>query len=239
MVFLRISSLFLTFYPEEKINGTCSCATCAMKDSCPNALPAQNMVTAVSGGVQSWNDLIAMPPADPRDLIGNAVIAGTTVQFLRSNSFTISSGTWITSPFSLGPSAPVCAALGVDSYQCVEWANQWNFDHLTAKVGDSLTALPLLKLAFLRAGTQWKNIMRLNLGPATYNDLQLSYRDNAATRGDAQGTIPVISFTGGNLTGNVILEITLKRTGHFMMGLRGIDGSSNRSMYEMEWIVVG
>ncbi len=220
------------------MNDSCSCATCSMKDSCPNALPPQDTLSLVSGAVQSWNDLIVMSPADPRDLIGNAVIAGTTVQFLRSNTFTISTGSWIASPFALGPSAPVCAALGTDSLQCVEYANQWNFDHLTAKVGDSLMALPLLKVVFLRAGTQWKNIVRLNLGPATYNDLQLSYRDNAATRGDAQGTIPVISFTGGNLTGNIILEITLKRAGHFMMGLRGIDGSSNRSMYEMEWKVV-
>jgi hypothetical protein len=40
------------------------------------------------------------------------------------------------------------------------------------------------------------------------------------------------------LTGNITLEVTLERTGHFMMGLRAIDGSSNKSMYEMEWVVV-
>jgi hypothetical protein len=208
-----------------------------MKDSCPNAFGGGNSLPLV-GGVQSWNDLITMQPADPRDLIGNAAIQGSTVQFLMSSTFTITSGTWLPSPFALGSAVPTCATLGTDSFQCIEWANQWNFDHLTAKVGDALIALPLLKVIFLRAGTQWKNMIRLNLGGATYNDLQLSYRDNAATRGDSRGTIPVVSFMGGNLTGNITLEVTLKQPGHYMMGLRAIDGSSNRSMYEMEWIVV-
>jgi hypothetical protein len=209
-----------------------------MRDTCPNALSFPNSPPPIREGAQSWNDLITTQPADPRDLIANAAIQGTTVQFTLSSTFTISSGSWIPSPFALGSSAPTCAALGTDSFQCIEYANQWNFDHLTAKVGDALMALPLLKVIFLRAGTQWKNMVRLNLGGATYNDLQLSFRDNAATRGDSRGTIPVVSFTGGNLTGNITLEVTLERTGHFMMGLRAIDGSSNKSMYEMEWKVV-
>ena len=90
---------------------------------------------------------------------------------------------------------------------------------------------------FLRGGTQWINKIGINLGVATYNDLQLSFRDNGATRGDAQGTIPVISFTGGNWTGNILLEVVLKTFRHFSMGLRGYDGTHN-SMYEMEWVVV-
>ncbi len=94
-----------------------------MKDSRPNALPLQNTLTVISNGVQSWNDLIAMPTVDPRDLIGNTVIAGTTVQFLRSNTLTIASGTWVASPFSVSPSAPVSAALVVDSYRWIEEGN--------------------------------------------------------------------------------------------------------------------
>jgi hypothetical protein len=128
--------------------------------------------------------------------------------------------------------------LGTDNLQTVADADQWNFQHLTAKIGDGTIAPPLLKVIFLRTGTQWKNTIQLSLGGVTYNDLQLSFRDNAATRGDCRSTIPVISFTGGALTGTINLDVVLKTTGHFMIGLRAIDGSANKSMFEMEWKIV-
>lgn len=164
-----------------------------------------------------------------------ANITGTTTAFALSGTFLRS--TWITSPFSAGLAVPACAALGTDDLQKVADAQQWNFQHLTAKL-DATVPPPLKKLLFLRGGVQWKNQITLTLGGATYNDLQLSFRDNAATRGDAQGTIPVISFTGGNLTGSITLEVVLKQFGRFKMGLRAIDGSSNNSMFEMDWVVV-
>jgi hypothetical protein len=66
----------------------------------------------------------------------------------------------------------------------------------------------------------------------------LSFRDNAATRGDFAGTIPVISFTGMNYTGNTSLEVTLKQLGTVIMGLRAINAAGDYSMFEMEWHIV-
>lgn len=69
------------------------------------------------------------------------------------------------------------------------------------------------------------------------SNIQLSFRDNAGTRGDQSGTIPVISFTG-SFTGSKNLVLTLKQLGHVVMGLRAIDSLGAWSMYESEWIIV-
>ena len=88
------------------------------------------------------------------------------------------------------------------------------------------------------------NITGLAIGMAVcllilqYVNFELSYRDNAGTRGDAQGTVPVISFSGTSFTDPLVLYVTLKQVGHVSMGLRAIDNAGNWSMYESEWIIV-
>ena len=207
-----------------------------MNGSCPcNSSPFNPTTIPQPSNAQSWNDLQVFQPINPVDLIAWANIASSTTSFRMSPNF--ATGPWITSPFSLSSTPPYVAALGTDNLQNVADADQWNFQHLTGKGGDTTITLPLLKVIFLRGGAQWKNSIRLTLGGATYNDLQLSFRDNAATRGDYRGTIPVISFTGGNLTATITLEVVLKTFGEYTMGLRAYDGS-NISMFEMEWIVV-
>lgn len=193
--------------------------------------------SAYPTSTKSLLNLASMQPKCPLHLIAWININGTTPTVVNSSTFTITSGTWEASSFSIA-TVTQCVALGAENFQIVADADQWNFQALTAKVGDSLNQSQLNKLMFLRGGKKWKMRIGINLGSAKYNDLQLSFRDNAATSGDVQGTIPVIVFTGENLTGNIILEVVLKLFGHFSMCLRAIDGSSNKSMFEIEWVVV-
>jgi hypothetical protein len=127
---------------------------------------------------------------------------------------------------------------GTDQTQNVSDASQWNFSHTTTNVASTL-APPLRKVVFLKAGTQWSNNIPMVLGAGTYTELQLSFLDNAATRGDAHGTIPVIRWTG-SFTGSVSLDLILKRSGRFTLGLLGIDnaGTPNYSMFELDVVVV-
>ncbi len=185
--------------------------------------------------ITSWIDWQNQIPRNPQDFIARAKIGGAIGAYVNSTSFHTYSGTIIASPFAYNGD-PTCAALGTDSLQNVADAAQWNFGHITRNSGATL-APPLAKVIFLRAGTDWEMSIPLNLGGATYNELELRYRDNAGTRGDYAGTVPVIAFQG-IFTGSQTLAVTLKNTGRVSMGLRGIDQSGNWSMFEMEWIVV-
>ena len=98
----------------------------------------------------------------------------------------------------------------------------------------STVADPVRKIWFMRGGILWYMQLDLDFGVSTYDDVQLSFRNNAATR----GTVPVISFSDG-FTGVKTLIVTLKMTGTFAMGLVSqATGGGNSNMFEMEWIVV-
>jgi hypothetical protein len=174
-------------------------------------------------------------PLNPIDVIANAALGPTPGVFLNSSTF-VTSGSWTASTLAVA-STPNCSALGLDNLQMVADANQWNMQHLTYN-GASTVALPLRKLLFLRGGTEWQMNIPLNFGAGSYPDIQISFRDNAATRGDYRGQIPVISFTGPGFSGNVSLQLTLKQYGHMIMGIRTIDSGGNYAMYESEWIIV-
>jgi hypothetical protein len=84
--------------------------------------------------------------------------------------------------------------------------------------------------------------VQFQFGGTTYTDIQLSFRDNAASSGDfsggSTGSIPVASFAG-NFTGAVDLKVVLKQFGRFSMMLVLKDnGSGNYSTFEMEWNIV-
>ena len=183
---------------------------------------------------QSWIDLQHAKPVDVLNLIADAYIGSTAGAFANSSNYG-TPGSWATNSFTI-TSAPTCAALGTDNLAKVADAAQWNFSHSTANVA-STNAIPLRKVIFLRAGEQWQMTVPVSLGGSTYTDIQLSFLDNAATRGDAQGTVPVIQWTG-SFTGDVSLKVTLKTPGKYTMGLRAVTGG-NTSMFEMEWIIVG
>lgn len=186
------------------------------------------------GQSQSWIDLQHAKPIDVLALIANAYIGSTQGSFANSSNFG-TSATWATNPFTIA-SNPTCTALGTDNVQKAADALQWTFQHQTGNVGATVPP-PMRKVIFLRGGTDWQMEIPLDLGGSSYTDLQLSFRDNSGTRGDAQGTIPVVQWTG-SFTGSVTMKVTLKEEGRFVMGLRGLTGSTV-NMMEMEWIVVG
>jgi hypothetical protein len=133
---------------------------------------------------------------------------------------------------------PTCSALESDNMERVANAAQWNFTHITANLAAS-TSPALTKELFLRAGEEWQNNLVLNLGYLKYSEIALSLSSNAGTRGDCQGTIPVIRFTvGAPFTGQVTLAVTLKQTGKYTVGIRAIDTNGYYSMYGSIWNVV-
>jgi len=189
---------------------------------------------------QSWYDLQVASAIDIRNMILNAYLGSTQGVFTRSSNYaTPGGGGWITSPFVISAN-PTCATVHTDDMQMVADAAQWNMTHGTWNSSTSL-CIPLRKLIFLRAGNQWEMTIPISFGGATYTDLQLSFRDNAATAGDftsgGTGTMPVLKFTG-SFTGAVNLKLTINGTGHTFLGMRAQDNTGATSMFEMEIVVV-
>jgi hypothetical protein len=122
----------------------------------------------------------------------------------------------------------------------VEEAAQWTLAHQGGNF-NATTAPPLRRVLFLRGGRQWKNVLNFNLGGITASEVQLSFRDNAASSGNftgsASGSIPVIKWTGP-AAGTLLFELALKQYGRFNMAVKVTDTLGNHSMFEMEWIVV-
>ncbi len=189
-----------------------------------------------AGPVISWYDLQNTAPKSPFDLIANAYIGGNQGEFAYSTTFVDPpGGVWTPSPITYLQEA-TCIALESDNQLMVADANQWNFRHQTVNLASDL-APPLQKVIYLRGGRQWQMDIFLDLG-TTATDLQLSFLDNAGTRGDYAGTIPVINFAGP-IASPAKLSITLKDFGKVSMGLRMIDSvTGDWSMYEMDWVIV-
>lgn len=145
-------------------------------------------------------------------------------------------GSWIPDSFML-VSAPSCSALGTDNLNLVANANQWNFLHRTSVPSTSL-APQLNDVVFLRGGNSWLMTVPINLGPLDYPNIQVSFRNDAGTRGDCRGTFPAILFAARNYTGVVELKVVLSRLGKYVMGIRAVDEFGNSYMYEMTWNVV-
>jgi hypothetical protein len=184
--------------------------------------------------INSWYGLQQLSPKCPLDLIANAKF-GSVQGVLKSSTNFGNPGSWTEVGSNIViASAPVCIALGTDSQQKVEDAAQWNFSHLTWK-GDSSFAPPLRRTIFLRAGDEWLNRIQFTISGMTPTNVQLSFLNNAATRGDAQGTWPVIDFTG-TFVGST-LDFTLLQAGQVRVGMLITNGSTYY-MYDMEWIIV-
>jgi hypothetical protein len=183
-------------------------------------------------GAQSYIDWFHAMPPTPLDVIANASLGGTQGAFVNSSNFGTASS-WVTTPIAVASPSPQVAALETTNAQMTADATQWNMSHLTA---DLVATMPsaITKIIFLRGGNQWQNNINLTLG-GTPLTIQLGFRDALPTRGDAQGTWPVIQWTG--VSGPQILSVTLNVTGRFIMGIRAFDGA-NTSLLESEWIVV-
>ncbi len=193
------------------------------------------MACGCNDPVNSWYDWAHQMPANILDLVAIARLGGTTGAFLNSTTFNTPPVAWTASGIAYS-GEPLVAALATDSGLAINNANQFNFGH-ELRNQSVLLAPPLQKVIFARAGTEWENLITLALGGVTYTDLQLSFRDNAGTRGDAQGTIPVISWTG-SFTGNQQLELVFKRKGQAVLMLRAINAAGDWSAFEMEIEVI-
>jgi hypothetical protein len=113
-------------------------------------------------------------------------------------------------------------------------AAQWNFQNQSSNISTSIP-IPLRQTVFLRAGNEWRMDIPLDFGASVFTDIQLSLRDNAGTKGDAQGTWPVIRWSNA-VTGIVTLSVTVVKTGSFAISLRLTDNVGNVSMYEATWL---
>lgn len=223
--------------------------------STPVAKSASTKSTSWTKVPQSWNDLPQKAPADIRDLIANASFGGINGQYVRSTNFaTVTGGpppvppppfgpgpgpsAWSTTPLSLSGS-PQVFTLGTDNQLLVELAKQWNFSHLGANLSAGLSPL-LANVIYLRAGEGWRMSIPLT-SSATLTDVQLSFRNNAASVGDftggSTGSIPAISFTG-SFSGPLPLVISLRKAGHAHLALRAIDSLGNFSMFGLECIII-
>lgn len=192
------------------------------------------MAASISSAAD-WNQLHSATPRNPFDLIAMAMANGTTGELKHVSDFIGPPSGWSSSPLSVD-SAPVCIALqGTDALMIAD-ADQWMFMHKTADLSTDL-APPLDKLLFLRGGTQWQMNLSFALSEDISN-LQLSFLDNAATRGEIGGTIPVIEFDA-TFSGVITLKLTLKQMGDISMGLRTITSTgSDWAMYESRWRIV-
>ena len=193
-----------------------------------------------SKSLSSWFDLESFPPRNPLELIANAKIvmgANTDIgSLVNSATFGTPAGAWAANPFVV-TGAPVCAALETDNNQKIADAAQWNFQNLTWNNAARI-APPLLRLLFLRAGQDWQMNIGLNLGAGLFPSLELSFLDNAGTRGDYAATYPVISWTARNYTGVLSLQMTLKQVGRVRMGIAAIDNGGVNSMFDFEAVLV-
>jgi hypothetical protein len=184
--------------------------------------------------VESWIDYQRTGPFDPRDLIARATINSAVGEFAFSSDF-IEPGVWSVSPLAI-TNKPNITALESDNQLKVADADQWNFQHLTWNDSSAL-ALPLRKVVFLRGVHEWNNRLYIDFGATPITEVQISFLMNAATRGDKQGTVAVIKWTGLNLTGENTLNVVLRQIGTFSIGIWTFDGADH-AMFETTWNVV-
>lgn len=191
--------------------------------------------------VQSWNDYQCQAPTDPRDILAIAFLGATAGTWFLSSNYNKPAGAsvWIASPISyFGES--IVATNASDEQQQVFDATAWNARHTTVNIL-AATAPPLKKTVFVRAGVAWSNAIPLTLGASPqFTELQLSLLENAATRGDAQGTIPVYRWSAGPYSGPQTLGLVFNKPGRYSLGLLGINNNStpDYSMFEMDVIAI-
>ena len=198
-----------------------------------------------SGQVTGFNDLLTQYPKDPSELIAWAELdTGSTEEGLWTLSDNYNEPTspsvWIGRTIDFSAVSTI-ETNHTDNQQMVFDAQAWNFAHQrTNSVGLNLPD-PMQKIVFMRAGLQWVNILPLTL-PASpqFTELQLSFLDNVATRGDNQGTVPVYKWsTTGPFATSATLKLVLKKPGRYQLGLLGINNNAtpDYSMNEFDLVV--
>ncbi len=201
---------------------------------------------------QSWNDLVVMPPQDPRILIAAASFedsggSGHGAVFIRSNTF-LHATTWVNPPMIVSAvtssTTPTIQPVNAMDFDAQEQANVWNGTHAMASTNSQIP-LSVQKILFARGDPKFVNNFYVDWtgGTTSSSDVELTFRDNSCTSGDFQnsgsGTIPVFSFPAASYGGTGrLLSMTLLRTGRFPMAMRLIDSSGNYSIFEFDLIAL-
>ncbi|MCZ7558251.1 MAG: hypothetical protein M5R41_17765 [Bacteroidia bacterium] len=184
--------------------------------------------------ITSWYDLQKMSPVDPLGILENAILDSTVGQFEFSTTY-IEPGTWTPTPLTIS-NEPLVTALESDNQLKVADANMWMFNHKRWNSSSAL-AIPLRKILFLRGVHEWRNRLYIDFGGTPITAVQLSLITNAATRGDRQGTTPVISWAGLSLTDEHTIDLVFRTFGQFDIGIWTYDGT-NHSIFELKIIVM-
>ena len=214
----------------------------------------QNLKTPMNGTrAQSWNDLVVMPPMDPRGIIALLMMndqAGTThtASFARSTTWLNPAKTWVNPPMvttlpGTGTTSNVVAANPYD-FDAVVQATNWNTVHAMTLPSAGLP-IDVQNIMFFKSDPRFINNFYVDwTGAATATDLQFSLRNNSATTGmfenSATATVPVFTFPNTATYGGTgrLVAVSLSRPGRFQVAFRIVDNSGNWSMFEMDWIVV-
>ncbi len=220
-----------------------------MGTSCPcSTPPPQNPLSGSGSFVHDWNAAQALTPRSPLDVLLFAQLGETVGTFERSTMYVAPVGGWVTNkesgePFWYLEAAPVCTAYATEQGEKVADAAQWMFDHKTMYTGsvseprEPQVAPPATRVLYMRAGSEWKNTVGIRFSDNLSN-VQLTFTRNLMTRGDEQGTYPVLSF-GSYLqetTKNLIL--TFSTPGIYSFALCGRDGNDDSVCLELDiWAV--
>lgn len=124
-----------------------------------------------------------------------------------------------------------------DNQQMAGDAQMWTQQNKMVNVDPSIP-VELQKMIFPRGGIQWKNVLEVDVA-VDLAWLEVSILENSGTRGDAQGTIPVIKIEGPVVAGIHPLVVTVKQTGAISIGIRAkATVSGDESLWETDWIIV-
>ena len=188
---------------------------------------------------QSWFDIQNAQNIDPKSIVYGATLNATAGTFSRSTNCL--QAAWSASPLAFtGNNTKVTSLDTTDAATTVD-ANQWTFSHQMVNVAAGIPPA-MNKVVFLRSGANWDCAVEINMFAVTYNNVQLTFRDNLGTTGmflnSATGAVPVISF-GNGLTGLQVLHLNLTQPGVYSMVLVAQNsGSGLWSAFEMEWVVI-
>ncbi len=184
--------------------------------------------------INSWYDLENHVPKSPFDLISYLDFGGVEGVFEYSTDY-LGTG-YVATPLSYEGTAGI-DAWESDNGQYSGDAIMWTQQHKMVNISSSVPA-ELQKMAFLRGGQRWKNMLMLTVG-VDLDWMQISFLENAGTRGDAQGAIPAIRVTGPILAGPLPLNVTTKTSGTVSIGIKTkATGSGDIAMWETDWVIV-
>ena len=191
-------------------------------------------------GLQSWNDLLITDPVNPLDIIAYSTLNRITGSWSLTSTYATPTppSVWGTTPIAIAGDVTTLSNNATEA-QTVFDATSYDFSHTSINIQSTL-APPLRKMVFMRADVLWTNRLPLSIsGSPNVVEVELSLLENAATRGDAQGTYPVIRWPApGPYVGAMDLELVFKRAGRFSLGVMTIDNNSTPGWAMMELDVV-